>query len=125
MSKSTKVVGTFAEDIVKSVGLLGEGLEIFSSKAAKDRHNPKWKEMDFPESYTHSPDFRPDLVQDFCFQTALYDPYIADKHRFRVYMPLRKNKAEVNTKYMNQIINIVAKHMPEEFKSDVRFLNLY
>jgi hypothetical protein len=119
--KQIKALGGVSEVIIKSVACLGNAADNATKQARHDKHNAGWKENDYPESYTHSPDFRPDLVQDFNLQTMLYEPYIADKHRFRVYMPLRKNRVEVNTKYMNQIIQIVAKHIPEGSQTEVSY----
>lgn len=74
------------------------------------RTKTEWKKDGYPEQ--HSPDFKPELIQDHFFQTAMYVPYISDKDYYRVYMPLREDKPEENTKYINDIIQVVNKYIP-------------
>jgi len=89
---------------------VGERLDKVQTIFSANRLYSGWREKGFPEQ--HSPDFRPELIQDFYFQTAMYMPYINSKDYYRVYMPLRLNRVEANTKYMNQIIGVVNKYTP-------------
>lgn len=71
-----------------------------------DKHLTEKKPLgNFPE--IHSDDFMPELKQEFHFQDALYKRYLTQKEMHRVYMPLRHNKPDINTKYLDKILDVV------------------
>ncbi len=61
----------------------------------------------------HSEDFKPELKQDWSVDDMLSHLFVKEKEQVwsRLYMPLRYNRMETNTKYIEQIINIVAKYI--------------
>ena len=71
-----------------------------------DRHLTEKKPLGhFPEM--HGDDFMPELKQEFHFQDALYKRYLTEKEMHRVYMPLRHNQPDINTKYLDKILDVV------------------
>lgn len=90
---------------IKNVAHIGNYI---NSKIPTDSYytdNTEYKSLGFDP--IHSPDFRPELKQDFSPSDVHYEHYISLKDKYRVYMPLRYNYMETNTKYLNQILKVI------------------
>jgi hypothetical protein len=95
--------------LVKSVGQFGAYLEANIANYSKQLRHAPWKEYGYPEQ--HSPDFRPDLKNEFSINDCIYPFYVSPMEVDRVYMPFRHTKAEVNTKYLGQILKVINKYV--------------
>ncbi len=98
-----------SKSIAKAYAMTGKYLRNFGQKKIDFYYKHSVSTFEgFPEQ--HSPDFRPDLVQDYGNITnGFYSKYVNHEDYYRQYMPLRQLDPEVNTKYIAQMIEILQK----------------
>lgn len=104
------------KQIVYFITRLGEKSALKAAKRSVDYTIPMSKKLGLPD--IHSEDFRPDLKQNFSFEDSYFCFYVSDKEYYRLNMPLRRNKEEINTKYISTIISVVSEFIDLESKEE-------
>lgn len=102
------------KSLVRMIGHFGERLEASGITSLKQLSHAPWREMGLPEQ--HSPDFRPELKQEFSINDCIYPFYVSPIEVDRTYMPFRFLRPEVNTKYMGQILKILNKYTAKQVR---------